>query len=180
VRRNASTCVEYLNLVEAGFSAATNRATQDETLFVARCYTLRALEQAQPASVSWLDSGWPCQALAEIPPLLEIGPNQGVERARRQGESWQTFDAKLKCLNATDGKIEAEDGIQNYGLQTMARGDFNDDGIEDIALVGCAHALKGTNYFCRFYILTRLSKEATYELLTNDYPPYALSATRGR
>jgi hypothetical protein len=158
-----STCAQYLRAKDNGFSPRTQFDQGMEGNFIGQCFALRYLQKAKPATRSYMDhNGWSTSALSILPPLLadfgvESGVAKKVEQARAAGQSWQSFDPSLK-LEGTDGytlTTQSEDRSQAYSLEILARGDFNGDGIEDLAVLGCVADTGGTFRECVYYILTR-------------------------
>ena len=161
--KQAKTCSEYLSLTSEGYSPPTTLAQRGETGFVFACHALTALRRVKQPARSFLSPEWSCDAVRDLPPMpsLVVGSEEEVAAAR-QGKS-----------RLQDGKctVEGRDGLKliteryTYTFKTAARGDFNGDGIEDLALMGCAYLQQGSGFVCRFMILTRRGPQSRYELI---------------
>ena len=173
--REVGTCEEYLNVVSAGFYPATNYDNKMSATFVHDCFVFRDLQHAR-AAVSGNSYGWSKDSLAQLPPILVAGARaitDAAEQAEECGESWQQFDPTLKLTDVTRDELEAEDADFAYSLEILARGDFNGDGLADVAVYGCSTGKESTWVQCKYFIFSR-TNQGKLVRLTHDVPPYMM------
>ena len=179
-RRRVFTCSQYILAIGEGFFASSSYDEAMESFFSERCYVLRDLRRARPAKRSYvLREKWSPKALSELPPLLQVGDGslmEKVDKARAARQSWQSFDPSLKVQNRGHDHLflYVEDESDEYSLQILATGDFNGDGVEDIAVSGSVRAKQGTYHGNFYYILTRDAWSQCLRLITEDRPPFRL------
>lgn len=170
---DVSNCSEFLHALDGGFGPATNLASKLESAFIGRCYTLFYLQRAKAATRSYIGRRtWSASDLSIYPPLLQFGEGavlDKVRQAQNQGQSWQSFDPKISVerIDNRSLTLSARGTRASYTVEIMATADFNGDGVEDIAVSGCANAIRGTFGACEFYILTRLSDSAAMRVIVS-------------
>lgn len=173
--RDVGNCEEYLNAVGGGFHASTPIDVKTSADFVYQCFVLRDLQHAQPA-VSSSAYTWSENSLSHLPPVLVPGAHDvtdAAEQSEKRGESWKQFNPNVKIKKISGDLLLAEDNDYVYSLQVLARGDFNGDGIEDLAVYGTAQAKRGTWAHASYFIV---SPTTTGKLvrLTNGRAPFRL------
>lgn len=181
------TCSQYLETIGHGFFASTSYDEAVEGAFVDRCYLLRDLQHIKPAMRSYVRRKWSPHALSELPPLFLVGDSslwEKIEKARATGASWQSFEPALRVRKYSDDPfiLCADDGGEDAKakratdvcLQILARGDFNGDGVEDLAVSVSVHPRDGTLYANFYCILTRDRKDKRMRLLTVGDAPYRM------
>jgi len=173
--RSIGNCEEYLAAVGAGFFPDTNYAEKRSGEFVSRCFVLRDLEHARPAT-SGSFYRWSNASLKELPPVMVVGSREvtgAASAAERRGESWQKFNPALKVTELKDDLLMAEDAGYAYTMEILARGDFNGDGVEDIAVYGTATGKHGTWSDAEYFIFSR-TPAGKFVRLTSEKKPYSL------
>jgi hypothetical protein len=175
--REVGTCQEYLNAVGTGFHPATLTDVKAAADFVYECFVLRDLQHARPATSSSSYS-WSANSLTQLPPVLVPGGNgvtSAAEQSEKRGESWKQFDPNLKIKKIDGDLLLAEDNDFVYSLQILARGDFNGDGVEDIAVYGTAQGKHSTWAHAAYFIVSP-STNGKLARLTHGSAPYRLKA----
>jgi len=175
--RSIQTCNDYMAAVQAGFYPNTNYAAKRSAEFVSRCFVLRDLQHARPAT-SGSPNHWSNQSLKELPPLMVVGSREVTNRAEaagRSGKSWQEFNPALKITELKDDLLIAEDSDYAYSMEIMARGDFNGDGVEDIAVYGTATGKHSSWAHAEYFIFSQ-TPAGRLVRLTSSRQPYNLKA----
>jgi hypothetical protein len=165
--RTVKTCSQYLRAREDGFHAGDNFVAHYTDQYDVECGLLRLLMRARPAKRTFIPaSGWTDKALDEVPPLLaccERSVTDAAETAAAAGLSWARFRSSMtQTVNGERDELVADDGPDGfaYSLRILARADFNDDGVQDIAVRACMNAKRGTYHFCKLVLLTRTADGA--------------------
>ena len=169
-------CSEYLNAVAAGFYADESSHLKGQPeYFVYECYILRDLQHAQ-AATSTSSYRWTEDSLNELPPMLIVGSKEvwaDAEQAEKRGESWKQYDPTLKIDKIQGDLLLAEDQDEAYSLEILARGDFNGEGTEDIAVYGTIQG-KHSTYSHVVYLILSPASNGKLVRLTSDTPPYRI------
>ena len=131
------------------------------------CTTWVAMGKLKPSKESFLDSFKHDAALAnKMPPELSLIISNDDERRLVKASSWEEMSHIQKVELVNDDQAIYYDnsgGIQR--LTIMAKGDYNQDGIEDMVL-HMANAVERGSYSSSYsYIVTRLTADATYTLI---------------
>ncbi|MBH0059394.1 hypothetical protein I6F65_20865 [Pseudoalteromonas sp. SWXJZ94C] len=102
----------------------------------------------------------------KMPPELSLIISNDDERRLAKASSWEEMSHIKKVEPVNDDQAIYYDnsgGIQR--LTIMAKGDYNQDGIEDIVL-HMANAVERGSYSSSYgYVLTRLTADAPYTLI---------------
>ncbi len=115
------------------------------------CTALDMLESAAAAKVSYVsDFVMTAEALDYLPAMVNIAPGcdwlcrqyQANERRIPLSRFEAEFDVKPKVLSEL--KLEGWTDWRFYGVEILARADFNGDGLEDLLVEARAHTLQGT------------------------------------
>ncbi len=131
------------------------------------CTTWVAMGKLMPSKESFLDSFKHDAALAnKMPPELSLIISNDDERRLVKASSWEEMSHIQKVELVNDDQAIYYDnsgGIQR--LTIMAKGDYNQDGIEDMVL-HMANAVERGSYSSSYsYIVTRLTADAPYTLI---------------
>ena len=175
--RTIRTCQDYLNSVRAGFYPKDNLETRLAGSFVFRCYVLRDLQSAKPAT-SGIPFKWSDNSLSQLPPILVVGAKdveKAAEKAEQNGTSWQQYNPELKITSIKNDQLIAEDKENYYILTIVARADFNGDGVSDFAVVGTANG-KQTTWVSNKYFIFSQTANGNLVRLTSDKIPYQIKA----
>jgi hypothetical protein len=175
--REVGTCDEYLNAVSTGFYPATNYANKMSAPFVHDCFVLRDLQHARAATSS-ISYDWSEDSLTHLPPVLVPGAHEvtdAAEQAGKRGETWKQFNPTLRVEKIDSDSLLVEDDNTVYFLVILARGDFNGDGVEDIAIYGSAQEKHSTWAHDEYLILSPTSNGKLVRL-TDDRAPFGMKA----
>lgn len=136
------------------------------------CQASQAIASAKPAEFSYI---WPLAFDRNLPdrlPWQVAMITSGSERDRiaeeRPGASWREVTTTLPVTKfETCGKYCGiyEDAGGSQEVRLVARGDFDDDAIEDL-LVSSNNAVKGGSYRAiHMFLLTRRQTDGEIELI---------------
>lgn len=161
------TCSALTEKINAGYSALRAYEQVAVNARVLTCEIWRVLSLLKPASVSYLQSLKHGSALAEkMPAELALIISKDDERRLAKASSWQDMSqiSKIEIINADQAVYyDNSGGIQR--LTIRARGDYNQDGIED-AVLYMGNSVDGGSYSSTYgYIITKLAADAPYTLL---------------
>ncbi len=174
--RQPHTCAEYLGARDEGYVPATNMDSAFESFYMARCYALRYLAAARPASRTFLShDGWSAAALDELPPLGLVVERPTIERwkaAVASGASWRTWQKTAHVKAVRGDTLDVEEEGMAYSLEIVARADFNGDGIEDMLVAEYANATQGSLKYSSVFVLTRLATGGPMRILALDGQPF--------
>jgi hypothetical protein len=173
-------CEEYLKAVSAGYHPATNRDNDMSFPFVHDCFVLRDLQHAR-APTSSASYRFTPDSLTQLPPMLVRGTREvtdAAEQAEKRGESWKQFDPTLKITRIDGDSLNAEDKDTSYFLTIRASGDFNGDGVEQIAIFASANAKRGSWSHAEYMVLSPTS-HGTLVRVTDRRAPYRMQAIQG-
>ena len=169
-----STCQEYFDFKDKGYSADTTYDVTMESWFINACIPLRLLKEAKPSRVSFLAGSFLADDPLKNLPLdlslsLSSDDTKNLQAAKEKGLTWGKFipDATVKIIDNNQIILNsAEKGSTSVDL--LAFGDFNNDGIED-ALVFVSHYVTDGSYRnFSIKILTRLEKGG--RIICQDIP----------
>jgi hypothetical protein len=62
-------------------------------------------------------------------------------------------------------------------LELLAMGDFNRDGVADIAFAGSVSAKQGSSTRSDYYVLTRCGANELSPLITTGTPPFSIGSS---
>jgi hypothetical protein len=167
--KRPSDCVEWTRLHVDGYEPTSTVEAQADNGATLRCMTLLLLQRAQPAKVSFVrDLAWDQSLLQVLPAAVATAFNekreQEVSEATSKGQSLAQFDRKAK-VNPSPEEHTAEiiegDGQKMIVVHAEAWGDFNGDGVDDVALSVVNGATKGTYSYVRLLTLSRGTSGAT-------------------
>ena len=135
--------------------------------FKKTCSTWRDMGKLKPSKESFLSSFKHSLALPkQMPPELSLIISNDDERRLAKASSWEEMSHIKKVEPVNEGQAMYYDnsgGIQR--LTIMAKGDYNQDGIEDMVLY-MENSVEGGDYYSSYsYIVTRLAADAPYTLI---------------
>ena len=150
-------CDGYLAQMRRGARAANDREQRLLEFRGAQCRALDLLRSARPARRSAL-SGTILDARV-LPPTLSFLPSDADRRralaAQARGSSWQDAEPDVKVTAQTPEQATFETSTGYVRIDRYARGDFNQDGVEDVLLRVNSYARQGTYATTRLFLLTR-------------------------
>jgi hypothetical protein len=159
------TCRDRERLKARGFEPETTLEAQADAAAEIRCGTLRLLARVHPARRSFVPDALEPLVVPDLPAQLAtaFSNERSAERdaAARAGESLLAFESRVSALNDAGGALLVKE--LGYGtsvqLALQARGDFDADGYEDIALSVRNTADRGSYFATRLLVLTRASND---------------------
>jgi hypothetical protein len=84
-------------------------------------------------------------------------------------------DPRLQVTEQTAESIALEDDSATYVLDWLAVGDFNGDGVADIALAGRIDVKEGSYDQARYCVLTRCGPSQLLRIISAPNPPFPLT-----
>jgi hypothetical protein len=167
--RFPKTCREREALKAKGFEPETNLQAQSDAGAEIRCGTFHLLAHAQPARITFLPSTLDDSVLTVLPALVATATSQARASLRAAatsaGKSLRDFEPQARTMLNVHGEpviVEQGNGT-SINIELQARGDFDADGIEDMALSVRNSADQSNWAEMRLLVLTRM---ADAEMLT--------------
>lgn len=132
---------------------------------MAECFVLRELQRARPARRSYIQGlVWDEHVLSILPPELAISVSGEAKRAAQaaasHGKTWAELDPSVSALARGTDRIVVNGKEFREQLILWGRGDFNDDGKEDMLVQSLDALTEGTYRNTRLFVLTRNSADA--------------------
>lgn len=180
-RRDVNTCRQLLSLaatsepmdVSDDGASPTGLIDNDWNIYVqvlVRCRVVGAVQNAKPARVDYLGGFLLDNArLKDIPAAVIPTPSDWEEKrlkkASSKGVSWKGWDRAIHVTKTIRGDVLVESNDTSCFLGVYARGDFNDDGIEDLVLWRSGGGQEGTWSSTAGFVLTRRSPRGRLEIV---------------
>lgn len=163
-------CENYLDLTKRGFQSPTDMEWRVLLLRGAECYSLAALKTAAPARSTYLKSfRLDGSAPDFLPPSsgAVITPDdvRGVSAAEVKELSWKQYEPKMQIRHEEAGVLIVEGEGWRSQLEIYARGDFNEDGVEDLLLKKESIMKEGTYHSTRLLLLTRFREDVVLKVI---------------
>ena len=156
----ARTWRQFARYTELGFEPADNADLQLSGWFIKTRGFIPFLEQAQPASKSFVRDLKLNRDLLSILPI-DLGPQvsqeeiEAAQQAIHAGKSWRDFYPDTKIRKHTRTMIQLEMNEWLIYLRVVAYGDFDHDGCEDVLICVTHESIQGTWLTTFPVILTR-------------------------
>ncbi|MEE1675023.1 hypothetical protein SNR37_000345 [Agarivorans aestuarii] len=161
-------CEDLVSKMDAGYTEAIASEYVNIQMQYKSCRMWHELVSFKSSQNSYLDPiDFNKEFAKQTPPQLGFIISKDDERRMIAANSWDDMSRITKVeLNDTDGSaIFYDDTGGKQELWLRAKGDYNDDGIED-ALFTMSNTVEGGSYHSvHYYVLTRLSPDAPYTLL---------------
>jgi 5-methylcytosine-specific restriction endonuclease McrA len=167
-RREIRTTREYRDAIAQGFIPTCNAMVKIATLFDLPLAVFTAIEQAQPARVSFIREPrtgiidlkyMPVSMLPKGQISQEDGDCKTLEEIQRKGN--------LKVILSISHSLHIEYGYFSRIIVEIMRADLNEDGIEDILVYWYDSSLQGTYGDGGTFVLTRRTTDAPFERLSS-------------
>lgn len=163
-------CLSYFQLTRQGFQSTPLKHQMLEGVV---CHALQALKHAVPARRSFLAEFTVNDAsVRKLPPdlALSISPDdqRRVQRAKTDHLSWDNIDTIHRVIPHAEGSGLVEGDGWAMRLTILARGDFNQDGFEDLLLQTHGWLTEGTYERVRLLELTRKTPQGPLTV-TKEY-----------
>jgi hypothetical protein len=164
--RMPTTCRERESIKARGFAPETKLQAQTDADAEIRCETLHLLTHAQPARATFLPMTLDESVLSQLPAAVAtaLSNERALQRdaATRAGKSLRDIEPHASVrIDAHDAPVIVETALgTSINLELQARGDFDGDGTEDMAvsvLNGDGH---GSYTEMRLLVLTRADQKA--------------------
>jgi hypothetical protein len=165
------TCREREALKARGFEPETALQAQSDAGAEARCGTLHLLTHARPARISFLPMTLDDSVLAQLPAVIASAMSgyRATQRdaATRAGKSLRDFEPHAKVrIDASGAPVISESALgTSVSLELQARGDFDGDGTEDMAVAVSNSADQGSYSETRLLVLTRKTETAMLAIM---------------
>jgi hypothetical protein len=177
-------CREWAQAHRQGEYVNSNYEMAMESSFIHTCSLLYALKDAKPAKRSFIAN--PRVGLANLnllPPNVkgdglsdeeETEFNKLAARGVRMSNLIAKGEVKAKATKTSLSLAEPYDETE---LEEAARADFNGDGVEDIFIWASKHIGMGTLRYYYYFLLTRRSPAAGFEVQRLDLPALKVDPT---
>ena len=157
---SADNCIELRKFDEQGYFGAGSHDQWVQQYLLAHCRAIEWMRRARPAKRSFLrDFVLDEEAIHVLPALVDISPScdyrcrQLVADERRIPLS--QFEPVFRVTVTSTEEIEIRTLGAETDLSILARGDFNDDGLDDLLLLASSGATEGTWGGAEIYLLSR-------------------------
>jgi len=127
---------------------------------MAECLVLHILRDAKPATSSLVhDLRWNAELVDLLPTefaiIISSESERAAQEAAKRGENWHAFDPSIHAREkGTDEVIVIGDGFREQ-LIVWGRGDFDNNGTEDLLVQTFDTITEGTYRNTRLYLLGR-------------------------
>jgi hypothetical protein len=169
--RFPKTCREREALKAKGFAPETALQAQSDAGAEIRCSTYHLLTHVEPARITFLPSTLDDSVLAVLPAFVASATSYARlaqrEAAVRAGQSLRDFEPHARTTLDSSGAptiVERDSGTR-INLELQARGDFDSDGIEDMAISVLNSADQSRWAEMRLLVLTRTADTAMLTLV---------------
>ena len=192
---SAVNCMELGRLVAAGFNGIGSNGVGVQMYTQALCRAIEAMRRARPGETSYLrEFELDEKAIHLLPAMVDISPScdyqcrQWVANERRIPLSM--FEPVIRVTVKSDEQIRIRTIDWVSIVTILGRGDFNDDGLDDLLVLVNGGSMSGTWGGAGLYLLSRdapnavlfVAEELTdgckdYECRTAYYDPPVLRET---
>lgn len=148
-----STCVELLELLERGVSLEKARVDRVFSEYQT-CLVLSILRYGQTPRVSYFKHGALGDQILKDLNLATLRSSL-YPRAKSPKQGFTFSDFKFSSIQTSPHSLTLEDEGWRYGVDVLAAGDFNGDGIEDVVATFYDDAKTGTYFSITTLLLTQ-------------------------
>ncbi len=169
----ARNCESLIRLSEAGYWALGNINIKPQIFNLAYCRAIAMLAQAKPARVSYL-RGLKLNAgvLDYLPALVNLYPSCEficyAIAANERAIPFTKFETPLVVDVKSDGEMTVWTTGWMVQLTVVARGDFTDDGVDDMLLLANGGATEGTYGTTRLYLMSRNKPDTVLHVINAE------------
>jgi hypothetical protein len=170
-RARPTNCTQWAELHSKRYEPVNTPEEQADNGAKLRCLTLALLQRAHAARTSHIRSlAWDSSMLRVLPATVATALNQDSVRAREKatgaGKSLSEFATNARAKpSAEERTLEINEGDTLIVLHAEAWGDFNGDGLDDVAISVVNGAVRGTYAAVRLLVLTRLSADGLLKVV---------------
>ena len=163
-----SNCREFWEAEEAITKALKKPAEIAMSSYLTHvCGSLKKIMTVSPARTSYIKDTTIADSNLLSPALLLGSWNETKEKERIENNDRRSLAAYgVVIKKISPNKIAFTDGGEDLYYSEIARGDFNEDGIEDILVFYSDHAVGGTYREFGIKVLTRTSDQGLLEVVT--------------
>lgn len=177
-KRLVKTCLEMLTVAGQQNIDIEDAMTGDWDLFWALdtdCVALQMMKSAKPAKRSYLDwFHFAPKQIAQLPPGMDITPSPDaqadVERDSKSCKPWGKYDPRLQVKVEAPGRASVRANGWTGELTLFGRGDYNDDGIEDLLLVRNGQVRGGTLKESALFLVSRMDPTSCARVIRRLVP----------
>ncbi len=170
-RVRPANCTQWAELHARSYEPVNTPEEQADNGAKLRCLTLAVLQRAHTARTSHIRLlAWDTSMLIVLPATVATALNQESVRARDQataaGKSLSEYAPNARAKPSSEERtLEINEGETLIVLHAEAWGDFNGDGIDDVALSVVNGPVRGTYAAVRLFVLTRLSADGLLKVV---------------
>lgn len=163
-------CADYFRYRRQGFAPASDMELRVLRSWGVDCDALRLLENVKPPARSFL-RGFQLgvAVIGVLPPQLAtaLSKEKALEakQAEEKGMSWGTYAPRARARHRGN-QLLVTDGNTRTTLEVYARGDFDNDGIEDILVRDDSEVIGGTYANSRLFLLTRSAESELLKIVS--------------
>ncbi len=173
-------CVNYIALSARHFYPPSNADAGAAAPFTRRCYALTYLQDARAAKTNYLGEASSAASVlipSTLPPFSAgvEGASTKVSAARQKGLSWKQFDPSVTETSSSPGTVSLQNQTSTFTITPLVSADLNGDGVQDMALLICTQARRGSFHDCAAEVITRLRPGAVDQVLSSLSPPYRIT-----
>jgi hypothetical protein len=162
-----NTCADLVTSIDLGYEASQSADYGAVIIDYKICKSWQELSLFKPSHQSYLSVVNLDQNFAKrVPPQLALIISKDDERRLVVATNWDEMShiVKVEAIDETSA-IFVDNSGGSQRLNIRAKGDYNGDGIEDM-LLSTSNTVEGGSYHSvDYFILTRLSSEASFTLL---------------
>ena len=160
-------CLTYFEKVHERFQSSP---LKDQQLEGANCHAVNALKHAIPSKKSLISTFELNESVVdELPPTLALivsnDDQRRIEQHKAQGLSWTQAEKIIRVTARKNHSLLVEGESWAVRLQIYAKGDFNQDGFEDVLMKTHGWMTEGTFEVVRLLLLTRTEPNAQLTLV---------------
>jgi hypothetical protein len=170
-RARPTNCTQWAELHSKRYEPVNTPEEQADNGAKVRCLTLALMQRAQAARTSHIRSlAWDGSMLRVLPASVATVLNRDSVRARDEataaGKSLSEFVHSARAKPSSEKEtLEINEGDTLIVVHAEAWGDFNGDGVDDVALSVVNGTVQGTYASVRLLVLTRTSADGLLKVV---------------
>lgn len=169
IKVKVKNCKEYFHYKKKRYYALSTYDMKDQTFFSETCDAIMFLQRMKPSNKSFI-KGTSIHDLNTWPASLFLFTLQGDVHYSKYTKKYKTIDDMiqdnfLKIKKTTKNSIIWESSSMGQYLSELIRGDFNNDGYEDILILNYIYSTEGTLGFGFTQVWTKKDKKKLFKLI---------------